>query len=63
MPHIQVNLDLCEQHAQCVFAAPDVFRLNDDDELEYEAEYDESLHVDVQSAASSCPVQAITLVD
>jgi ferredoxin len=62
MPQVQVNFDLCEQHAQCVFAAPDVFRLNDD-ELEYEAEYDESLRADVQSAAVSCPSQAITLID
>ena len=62
MAHVQVNFDLCELHAQCVFAAPDVFRLNDD-ELEYEAEYDESLRADVQSAVSACPSQAISLVD
>ena len=63
MPHVSVDLNVCEDHAQCVFAAPTVFRLNDDGKLEYEAEYDESIRFEVQAAADSCPVQAITLVD
>ncbi|ONH28029.1 ferredoxin [Pseudofrankia asymbiotica] len=63
MPHVSVDLDVCEDHAQCVFAAPTVFRMNDDDRLEYDAEYDEDLRFDVQAAADSCPVQAIKLLD
>jgi ferredoxin len=63
MPHVSVDLGICEDHAQCVFAAPQVFRMNDADKLEYEAEYDEGLRFDVQAAADSCPVQAIKLLD
>jgi ferredoxin len=63
MPHVSVDLDLCENHAQCVFAAPQVFRMPDEGRLEYEAEYDEDQRFDVQAAADSCPVQAIELLD
>jgi ferredoxin len=63
MPHVSVDMNICEDHAQCVFAAPHVFRMNDADKLEYEAEYDEALRFDVQAAADSCPVQAIKLLD
>ena len=63
MPHVSVDMNLCEDHAQCVFAAPTVFRTNDAGKLEYEAEYDEDLRFDVQAAADSCPVQAIQLPD
>jgi len=58
---IEVDFDLCESHAQCVFAAPDVFRMNDADELEFEGVVDDSLRDDVQAAADSCPVQAIRI--
>ena len=63
MPHVSVDLNVCEEHAQCVFAAPAIFRLNSEDKLEYEPEYDENLRFEVQSAADSCPVQAIRLLD
>ena len=63
MPHVSVDLNICEDHAQCAFAAPQVFRMNDADKLEYDAEYDEDLRFDVQAAADSCPVQAIKLLD
>jgi ferredoxin len=56
-------MSICEDHAQCVFAAPQVFRTDDDGKLEYEAEYDEALRFDVQAAADACPVQAIKLID
>ncbi|NYJ03636.1 ferredoxin [Nocardioides thalensis] len=56
---IDVDRTTCEIHAQCVFAAPDVFSLDEDDELVYDAdpgpEHDEA----VRSAALVCPVQAI----
>ncbi|MVZ99904.1 ferredoxin [Actinomadura sp. LD22] len=58
---IEVDYDLCENHAQCVFAAPDAFRMNASDELEFDAEVDDSLREDVQSAADACPVQAIRI--
>jgi ferredoxin len=63
MPKISVDLATCEDHAQCVFAAPTIFRMNDDGKLEYDAEYDEDLRFEVQAAADACPVQAISLLD
>ena len=63
MPRVSVDMSICEDHAQCVFAAPQVFRTDDDGKLEYEAEYDEALRFDVQAAADACPVQAIKLID
>lgn len=63
MPHVNVDSDVCEDHQQCVFAAPQVFRASDAGELEYDAEYDEALRFEVQAAARACPVQAIKLLD
>ncbi|WP_342742734.1 ferredoxin [Nonomuraea jiangxiensis] len=34
---VSVDLSLCQTHAQCVFAAPEVFALDEDDELVYDA--------------------------
>jgi ferredoxin len=63
MPHVSVDYDLCEDHAQCVFAAPTVFRMSESNQLEYDAEYPEDVRFGVQAAADSCPVQAIKLLD
>lgn len=58
-----VDMDVCQYHGQCVFAAPDVFQLNDSGELVYVAEPDESLREAVEEAADVCPLQAITIED
>ena len=60
---VVVDLDLCDGHAQCEFAAPDVFRLGDDGELEYEANPEESQRAGVQRAVRLCPVQAIRVLE
>lgn len=52
---------LCQTHAQCVFAAPEVFELEDDDRLVYVAEPGDGLIDVVEDAARACPVQAIFL--
>jgi len=58
---VHVDTARCETHAQCVFAAPDVFTLDDDDELTYDpAPADTSLPA-VELAARACPVSAIVL--
>ncbi|GII94513.1 ferredoxin [Sinosporangium siamense] len=59
--HVRVDRALCQVHAQCVFAVPEVFELGDDDELIYVAEPDESFRREVEFAANACPVQAIFL--
>ncbi|MER5319611.1 ferredoxin [Streptosporangium roseum] len=56
-----VDRVLCQVHAQCVFAAPEVFELDDDDQLVYVAEPDDGLIGAVEEAARACPVQAIFL--
>jgi ferredoxin len=58
---VRVDMTLCQTHAQCVFVAPDVFALNDDDELEYDAAPTDALRPAIEQAARVCPVQAIFL--
>lgn len=60
--NIEVDRELCELHAQCVYAAPAVFSIDDDDELVYDpAPGGEHLGA-VHDAITACPVQAITLL-
>lgn len=61
--NIEVDRAVCEIHAQCVFAAPDVFSLDDEDELVYDAAPDERHLAAVRHAVSACPVRAIRLLD
>jgi ferredoxin len=60
---ILVDRDKCEDHGQCVFAAPDVFAFDDDDKLVWHEEPSEDRRSDVEFAASSCPVLAIMITD
>ena len=59
---IHVDRDLCDLHGQCVLTAPELFRFDDDDELEYnEGEVPEALEAKARAAASVCPTCAIEL--
>ncbi|MFI0357839.1 ferredoxin [Actinomadura sp. 9N407] len=58
---VVVDLAACQDHGQCAIAAPDVFRINDDGKLEYDAAPPEALRDDVEDAADVCPVQAILI--
>ncbi|NUW34734.1 ferredoxin [Nonomuraea sp. SMC257] len=60
---VRVDMTLCRTHAQCVFAAPEVFALDDDDELVYDATPADALLPAVEEAARACPVQAVLLDD
>lgn len=57
--HVSVDRAKCDNHGQCTFSAPTVFRLNDQGILEYDENVDDSLLADVQEAADVCPMQAI----
>lgn len=59
---IEVDMTKCQHYGQCVFEAPDVFRLNEDDKLEYTAEADDSELTNVEAAIDICPMQAISIV-
>ena len=62
MIRVVVDRDVCQNHGQCVFAAPQVFELDDDGELEQlQDEVGEDLRDVVEEAADVCPVQAITV--
>jgi ferredoxin len=55
-------MDKCQHYGQCVFEAPEVFKLNNDDKLEYLAEADDSQLEKVEAAMDVCPMQAIFIV-
>ncbi|MFI5801248.1 ferredoxin [Streptomyces sp. NPDC051561] len=59
---ITVDMNLCESHGQCVFAAPQVFSFDDEDYLLHDVSPAEDLRDAVEKAASACPVRAITLL-
>lgn len=56
-----VDTDRCTLSAQCVFTAEEVFALNEDDELVYDPTPDEQWRTDTETAAKTCPVQAILI--
>jgi ferredoxin len=61
--HVSVDRAKCDNHGQCTFSAPTVFRLNDQGILEYDDDVDDSLRADVEEAADVCPMQAIIVTD
>ena len=61
---VVVDLDLCQGHAQCEDAAPEVFRVNDDALVDVLIEQpDESLRSKVEVAARRCPTECIRIED
>lgn len=60
---VQVELAVCENHSQCVLAAPDLFAFDDDEVLTFVTDPPEHRAADVRAAAAACPVRAITLTD
>jgi ferredoxin len=60
---IEVDMSKCQHYGQCVFEAPNIFKLNNDDKLEYTAEADESERANIEAAIDVCPMQAIFIVD
>lgn len=60
---IRVDMTRCETHAQCVFAAPEVFSLDDDDALVYDADPPDALRAKIEQAAIACPVQAVLIAE
>ena len=62
MIKVVVDRDVCQNHGQCVFSAPQVFELDDDGELvQLQDEVGDGLREAVEEAADVCPVQAITI--
>jgi len=59
---VVVDFDLCQSHALCTQAAPEVFEIRDDGFLYILQEApDEGLLGKVQKAVSECPTGAIVI--
>ncbi|MGQ4600628.1 ferredoxin [Nocardia sp. R16R-3T] len=56
-----VDLDKCEDHGQCVLAAPEVFDFDDEDTLVWDQAPGEAQRAHVEHAANICPVLAIRI--
>jgi ferredoxin len=63
MIKVHVDMQKCQHYGQCVFEAPNVFKLNEDDKLEYTATADDSELQNVEAAIDICPMQAISIVE
>jgi len=61
--HVSVDRAKCDNHGQCTFSSPTVFRLNDQGILEFDEVVDDSLRAEVDEAADVCPMQAIVVTD
>ncbi|HUZ10844.1 MAG TPA: ferredoxin [Acidimicrobiales bacterium] len=61
---IVVDHDQCESNALCVGAAPEVFELDDADQLHLLVEHPSpDLRAKVEEAVRLCPKQAISIAD
>jgi ferredoxin len=59
---VVVDYDLCEANALCMDAAPEIFRVEEDDTLTLlMEEVSGDLEAKAQEAARLCPRQAITI--
>ncbi len=59
---VVVNFDLCEANGKCVVHSPDVFELNDQDELTIlEEELPEDRREEMKRCIKVCPKRAISL--
>lgn len=61
MVKVEVDMTKCQHYGQCVFEAPNVFKLNNQDKLEYVAEVNDSELDNVEAAVDICPMQAIRI--
>lgn len=59
---VTVDMDMCEDHGQCVLAAPTYFQFDDDGNLQYQGDVPEADRALIVQAADACPVQAIPAV-
>jgi ferredoxin len=60
---IVVDYDLCEANARCMKACPEIFEVDENDNLIVKQDtFDASLATKVDAAVKACPRQAIRVV-
>jgi ferredoxin len=60
---IVVDYDLCEANAKCMKACPEIFEVDENDNLIVKSEiFDAALRPKVEAAVKACPRQAIKIV-
>ena len=61
---VKADYDLCEANAMCEALAPDVFEIDDDDNLQIEnPEVTDENRSRVEQAVAACPKVALTIVE
>jgi len=61
---VDVNWDLCESNALCEGAAPEVFSVDDDDQLTVHGDkVDAADRLLLETAVMVCPKQALRLIE
>jgi ferredoxin len=61
---VVVNWGLCDGNGNCAQAAPEIFRLDEDDNLEVLQEtFGEELRQKAEAAVRACPKNALSLQD
>lgn len=60
---VTIDLELCEGHGMCMMAAPEIFEVPDgaDAVILLQREPPEASRAEVEDAAETCPVRAITV--
>jgi len=63
-PRVVVDRDLCESNARCMEVAPEVFRIDDNGDLEILQErFSPDLRAKVELAVARCPKAALSIVE
>lgn len=61
---IVVDYDLCEANARCMQACPEIFEVDENDNLIVKKEtFDAALRPKVEAAVKACPRQALRIVE
>jgi ferredoxin len=63
MTRVLVDMNLCQSHGECVYVAPGIFELGDDDVLRWKVDIDPSERDDAVAAVEACPMLAIRVED
>jgi 3-phenylpropionate/trans-cinnamate dioxygenase ferredoxin reductase subunit len=59
-----VDLGLCQGYANCINVAPDIFDLNDDDQVMLlRADVEAADQPRIEDAVHGCPVSALSIAD